>query len=92
MLSPSYIELNTAALQNNFSFLRQLVGRNVRISSVVKSDAYGHGIDYFVPIALNCGVDHFSVFSSDEAYRVWEITHGNSDICFMGFLQEEDLA
>ncbi|MBU2650882.1 MAG: alanine racemase [Bacteroidetes bacterium] len=91
MLSPSYIELDTAALENNFSFLRQLVGRNVRISSVVKSDAYGHGIDYFVPIALKCGVDHFSVFSSDEAFRVWEITHGNSDICIMGFIPEEDL-
>jgi alanine racemase len=66
------------------------MGKNVRFSSVVKGNAYGHGIEVFVPIAVDAGVDHFSVFSADEAYRVRQIAP-QTDIMIMGHVDKEDI-
>ena len=57
----SLIELSQSALKNNITFIRKKIGRDARISSVVKANAYGHGIEQFVPMAQQCGIDHFAV-------------------------------
>lgn len=77
---PSWIELSKSALDKNISFLQDYIGQDVVFSSVIKGNAYGHGIKYFVPLAEKCGIRHFSVFSSDEARqairaREYEDTH-----------------
>lgn len=82
----SIIELNQSALAGNVQFLKTLFGEHVRFSSVVKGNAYGHGIEQFIPMAEKAGIDHFSVFSGDEAYRVWKSSAGNSEIMIMGWL------
>ncbi|MGB5928883.1 MAG: alanine racemase, partial [Cyclobacteriaceae bacterium] len=38
----------------------------------VKGNAYGHGIEQFVPMAYRAGIRHFSVFSAYEANRVYQ--------------------
>ena len=38
------VEIDIAALQNNFYTIQQTVNPSVRIMAVVKSDAYGHGM------------------------------------------------
>ena len=38
----SHIEISRSALENNINFLRDFLGDGVRISSVVKGNAYGH--------------------------------------------------
>jgi len=86
MLYTSYIEIDKEALANNFRFIRKHLGPTVKISSVVKGNAYGHGIETFVPIAEMYGIDHFSVFNVDEAYRIKEIRGKNSDIMIMGMI------
>ncbi len=91
MVSSSYIEISRSAVCNNYNFLRKNLGKKVRISSVVKGNAYGHGESAFVPIAENCGVDHFSVFSAEEAYNVKKITRYDPDIMIMGMLDKTDL-
>jgi len=70
MENTSEIILNPTALQYNLEFLRKEMGPEVLISSVVKGNAYGHGIEAFVPMAEQLGIRHFSVFSTGEAYRV----------------------
>ena len=62
MHTNSVIEINQKALQNNIDFLQKLYGKKVILSSVVKGNAYGHGIPEFVQTAFQCGVTHFSVF------------------------------
>lgn len=66
-LYPSQIELSKEAFKENISFLQDYIGQDVIFSSVIKGNAYGHGTEAFVPMAEECGVRHFSVFSSDEA-------------------------
>lgn len=87
----SRIELSQSALQGNFDFLRQQVGTHVRISSVVKANAYGHGIFDYVPMAEKCGVDHFSVASSFEAAEVLQVCSRGTRIMIMGILYDEDV-
>ncbi len=40
----SWIELSESALRSNLRFLRRLLGRGTVFVSVVKGNAYGHGI------------------------------------------------
>lgn len=91
MTSTSRIQLNRLALENNLRFLRTVIGEGVVFSSVVKSNAYGHGIEHFVPMAEGCGVDHFSVFSLDEARRVVAVCDPQTRVVIMGHLADEDL-
>ncbi|MBN2499067.1 MAG: alanine racemase [Deltaproteobacteria bacterium] len=88
----STIELSGSALRNNLRFLRKLLGPEVAISSVVKGNAYGHSIEHFVPLAEDCGIGHFSVFSADEALRVLESrTRPDTRICIMGYIDDAEL-
>jgi len=86
----SRIFLKQSALKSNFNFLRKKVG-DARISSVVKANAYGHGIETFVPMAEKCGIDHFATASAFEAEEVLEVCSDNSKIMIMGILYEEDI-
>ena len=90
MNTTSVIELSQAALDNNISFIKNNLGANVKMSSVVKGNAYGHGIEYFVPMAEKAGIDHFSVYSSDEAWQVKSVCSPETDIMIMGYIDEHD--
>jgi len=88
----SRIFLSQSALKQNFRFIRDKIGPHAVISSVVKANAFGHGIGTFVPMAEKCGIRHFSVASSFEAYKVKQaLTHDESRIMIMGILYPEDL-
>lgn len=91
MFHSSYIEISKSALQNNIAFLNQEIGPNVQLSSVVKGNAYGHGIEQFAPIAQACGIAHFSVFSADEAHRLQQALIKPANIMVMGYLDNEEL-
>ncbi len=88
----SRIELSQSALKNNFGFIRKKVGADAVISSVVKANAFGHGIEPFVPMAEDCGIRHFAVASSYEAYEVLQArSNPDSRVMIMGILYESDL-
>lgn len=91
MWHTSKIELNEQALINNLNFLRNEFGNDVTISSVVKGNAYGHGIEPFVCMLERNGVNHYSVFSADEAYRVKKALTGDHPIMLMGFLDQPEM-
>ena len=89
--TPSAIELSYDAIAHNLSFIKRFVKKNVRISSVVKGNAYGHGIEIYVPAAEHCGIDHFSVFSIDEAERVLNVKQPDTTVMIMGWIPPESL-
>lgn len=91
MYESSHIELSQKALSNNIRFLKQLMGKEVKISSVVKGNAYGHGIAPFVKMANKCGITHFSVFSADEALEVHNALKNTVTIMIMGHIQQDAL-
>ena len=90
MESTSIIELCQSALEQNLKFIRKQMGNDVVISSVVKANAYGHGIEKIVPILEYFGIKHFAVFSADEAYRVKKSLESNRDIMIMGYIPNNE--
>lgn len=91
MHTNSVIEISQKALQNNIDFLKKIYGKKVIFSSVVKGNAYGHGISEFTRMAYDCGVQHFSVFDADEARAVRNTVQLQAEVMIMGFVAEEDL-
>lgn len=88
----SIITLEKQALVNNLDFLHELFDKKVRISSVVKGNAYGHGLECYIPMAEELGIDHFSVYSADEAKELAEIVKNPAtEIMVMGNVADEDL-
>ncbi len=91
MFHTSYIEIRKSAYRQNLKFIRSQVGEKVIISSVVKGNAYGHGIENMVLIAEASGIRHFSTFSTDEAKRVKYSSTKNSKIMIMGMIDDASL-
>lgn len=63
----TWIEIDTAALARNYRAFRRLVGPKVKLMSVVKSNAYGHGLIDFSRAVVKLGVDWLGVDSIVEA-------------------------
>ncbi|MCO5274823.1 MAG: alanine racemase [Flavobacteriales bacterium] len=70
MFDASTIELSTAALRNNIAFIRQALAPGTRLCTVVKGNAYGHGIGTFTGLARRLGAEYFAVYSAAEAYQL----------------------
>ena len=65
----SWVEISTATLEANARAIRAAVPGK-RVIAIVKSDAYGHGIERAVEAFCRAGVDAFAVVYPAEAYRV----------------------
>lgn len=91
MLFTSFIELDKNALNNNINYLKSKAGYDVKYSMVIKANAYGHGIEDLLPMIESCGVDHFSVFSVEEARRAMKVKKKACHIMIMGFIDDDDL-
>lgn len=68
----TWIEIDRRALARNINFFRTIVGPKVKLWSVVKSNAYGHGLMVFAKLADELGVDGFCVDSCVEGLRLRE--------------------
>lgn len=91
-LQPSVIELDGSALKNNIRFLKNRANNSVKLSSVIKGNAYGHGIDKFLPMAEASGMNHFSVFSANEARLAQKTkTRSDTNIMIMGMIRDDEL-
>ncbi|SFA76008.1 alanine racemase [Algoriphagus aquimarinus] len=91
MLATSTLEISAKAYRQNIRYIRSEIGPTPTISAVVKGNAYGHGISQMVEIAEKAGIRHFSAFSSDEAWEVWEKSKKGSEIMILGMLHFEEL-
>ena len=68
----TWVEIDAEAVRANIRAFRKLIGPKVKLWSVVKSNAYGHGLYAFAPLAAKLGVDGLCVDSLIEAVRLRE--------------------
>lgn len=87
----SRIEISRRAYARNVALLRAVVGPDCTVSSVVKGNAYGHGIRNVVELAEEQGIRHFSVFQAAEAVEVLAASRLDSDAMVMGHLAPEEI-
>ncbi|MDA3813111.1 MAG: alanine racemase [Candidatus Cloacimonetes bacterium] len=91
MFQTSYIELDFKALKKNIRYLKKEIGKMVRFVSVIKGNAYGHGIKDFIPLAEACGIDYFAVSDAYEAEIACSVLSPASELMIMGMIDNSDL-
>lgn len=69
---PTFCSINLEALRWNFRQVRKKVGPQVKILSVVKADAYGHGATKVAKILAASGSDGFGVATLEEGIELRE--------------------
>ena len=84
MFNVSTIELSAEALRNNLAFIRKVIGPGTKLCSVVKGNAYGHGIGTFTAMAQRLGAEMFAVYSASEAYELKKHLTNGAEIYIMG--------
>ena len=78
-----WVEVSESAYAANLRFFRRLIGPEVELSAVVKSNAYGHGFETVAALAARHGADSFCVHSLDEALRLRRAGF-SQDVLIMG--------
>jgi len=63
----TWLEIDTSAIKNNINSFRSILKKETQLWAVVKSNAYGHGLNNFSALAVEFGVDGFCVDSVPEA-------------------------
>lgn len=71
-----WAEIELTALRENLGFLRQWVGPGVRLLTVVKADAYGHGLRQIAALLMQSGTDLFGVANLTEAEAIRSVGKG----------------
>lgn len=92
MIHNSHIEIDTNSLKKNHEFIQSVLGDERELVCVVKGNAYGHGIEHFVPAAYKTGVRSFGVFSAHEAKKVVDLGLELDRIMIMGYIDNDQLA
>lgn len=73
-LKRAWAEINLPRLRSNFEKCRSLLPKGVEMMTVVKANAYGHGIETVIPCLENdCGVNFFAVSNLVEAIELREL-------------------
>ena len=62
-----WAEVDLNALRENLAWIRHRVGPLTQIMTVVKADAYGHGLKEIASHLMNCGTNAFGVANLNEA-------------------------
>jgi alanine racemase len=86
----SWIEIDTQAIACNLRKFKGLLSQNAKLLSVVKGDAYGHGIIEVAQTALKAGCEWLGVFHLGE---VAELRKAGIDapVLILGYVPQEDL-
>jgi len=85
-----WIDVNLKALMSNLAQIRYLIGKDVKITSVVKANGYGHGISE-ISECLAPFVDYLGVANAKEAQRIREFVK-EAPILIFGGIQPEEVA
>lgn len=66
----TWIEISRSALGKNIALFKKIIGPQVKLWAVVKSNAYGHGLYVFSKLADELGAHGFCVDSCVEGLRL----------------------
>jgi alanine racemase len=87
---PAWIEINLAQLQRNFELINRNKRPGLRLLSVIKDQAYGHGALKVAEVAAAAGVDFFALVTLEEAINLRE-TGFRQPLLLLGDRSEEEL-
>lgn len=71
-----WAEIDLSALRGNLAWIRHRAGKGVKIITVVKADAYGHGLKQIAALLMQSGTDIFGVANLAEAQAIRSVGRG----------------
>ena len=72
-LKRTWAQISLDNISHNFHSIKSMLNDGVKVMSVVKADAYGHGVQYVAPLLDKLGTDWFAVSNIEEALQLREI-------------------
>lgn len=84
-----WVEVDLDALRANLAWIKHRVGAGVRVITVVKADAYGHGLKSIAALMMQSGTDLFGVASLSEADAIRSVGRGWPILMLGAALPEE---
>ncbi len=84
-----WAEIDLQALRENLAWIRHQVGAGVKIVTVVKADAYGHGLKDIARLLMQSGTDVFGVANLAEAEAIRQVGRGWPVLMLGACLPEE---
>ncbi|HJW27789.1 MAG TPA: alanine racemase, partial [Saprospiraceae bacterium] len=67
LIRPTYAEIDLAAARHNIKRIREIVGPQVKVLSMVKAEAYGHGLRAIAQTAIEAGASALGFATLSEA-------------------------
>jgi len=71
-----WAEIDLDALRSNLAWIRHRAGPRIKILTVVKADAYGHGLKQIAALLMQSGTDIFGVANLAEARTIRHVGRG----------------
>ena len=84
-----WAEIDLDALRQNLAWIRHRVGKEVKVITVVKADAYGHGLKQIAGLLMQSGTDVFGVANVAEAASIRSVGQGWPILMLGACLPEE---
>jgi len=67
IINDTYAEINLNELKNNFNKIKNYTGKDKKICSVVKANAYGHGMNETAKVLSESGTDYLGTADYSES-------------------------
>lgn len=87
-LYPTKLKVDLAAIRHNYREIRKIVPREQKVLCVVKSDAYGHGLEEVTAALSEEGADFFGVRDIDEGMALRGIGIKEPILLLLGLIDE----
>ncbi|MCX7871841.1 MAG: alanine racemase [Verrucomicrobiae bacterium] len=84
-----WAEVDLDALRQNLLWIKHTIGKKVKIATVVKADAYGHGLRQIATLMMQSGTDVFGVANLIEAETIRSLAKGWQILMLGACLPEE---
>lgn len=72
-IASSWVEISKNSLRTNLNSFRSILKPNSTLTAILKSNAYGHGLETMTRLCIEEGVSRIGVNSIEEAQRVREL-------------------
>jgi alanine racemase len=84
-----WAEIDLDALRGNLAWIRHRAGKETKVITVVKADAYGHGLRQIAALLMQSGTDVFGVANLAEATAIRSVGKGWPILMLGACLPEE---
>lgn len=88
-IASSWVEISKRSLRNNLNSFRSILRSDSVLTAILKSNAYGHGLELMTRLCIEEGVSRIGVNSLEEALQVRKID-SKIPVLIMGEIQNPE--